>query len=138
MSSLNKVMLLGRLGKDPEIKHTEGGKTICKFSIATDETWKGSDGEKQSKTTWHNIVVWGKLAEICGQYLSKGKLVFLEGKIQVREWEDKEGAKRVTTEILVSNMVMCGGREDGEGKPAVKPGGARHGDDSNEDEDVPF
>lgn len=137
MSSLNKVMLLGRLGKDPELKHTEGGKTICKFSIATDETWKGTDGEKQSKTTWHNIVVWGKLAEICGQYLSKGKLVFIEGKIQVREWEDKEGLKRTTTEILASNMVMCGGRDEGTNKPEPKSAGGGHRDDVD-DSDVPF
>lgn len=111
-NSVNKVILVGRLGKDPEVKYTQGGTAIARFSLATDEVWKDQSGEKQQKTEWHNIVAWNKLAEICGQYLAKGRLVYIEGRLQTRSWEDKEGNKRTTTEIRADNMVMLGGKPD--------------------------
>src|ERR671922_836310 len=109
-NSVNKVILVGRLGKDPEVKYTQGGTPVARFSLATDEVWKDQSGEKQQRTEWHNIVAWSKLAEICGQYLSKGRLIYLEGRLQTRTWEDKDGNKRSTTEIRADNMVMLSAR----------------------------
>lgn len=137
MSGLNKVMLIGRLGKDPEMKYTQSGTAVCSFSLATDEQWKDNSGEKQSKTTWHQIVAWKKLAEICGQYLQKGKQVYIEGKIQVREWDDKEGAKHKTTEIVASNMVMLGSSGDGE-KNKARTTSTAPTSDVPDDDDIPF
>jgi single-strand DNA-binding protein len=111
-SSVNKVILVGRLGKDPEVKYTQGGTPVARFSLATDETWKDQSGERQQRTEWHNIIAWRKLAEICGQYLNKGRLVYIEGKLQTRSWEDKEGNKRYTTEIVADNMVMLSSKSD--------------------------
>ena len=115
MSTVNKVILVGRLGRDPEVRYTPNGQAVANFSVATDESWKDKSGEKQQRTEWHNIVVWGKLAEICGQYLNKGKLVYLEGRLQTREWDDREGVKRKTTEVIVSDMVMLGSKGEGGG-----------------------
>jgi single-strand DNA-binding protein len=103
---VNKAMLIGRLGKDPEVRYTPDGTMVTNFNLATDEQWKDKNGEKVQKTEWHRIVTFGKLAEICGNYLVKGKLIFVEGRIQTRSWEDKEGVKRFTTEIVASNMQM--------------------------------
>jgi single-strand DNA-binding protein len=103
---MNKVMLIGRLGKDPDVKYTPDGTMVTTFRLATDEQWKDKNGEKVQRTEWHQIVTYRKLAEICGNYLVKGKLVFIEGKIQTRSWEDKEGVKKYTTEIIASNMQM--------------------------------
>jgi single-strand DNA-binding protein len=103
---VNKVILVGRLGKDPDVRYTPDGTMITNFNLATDEQWKDKSGEKVQKTEWHRIVTFGKLAEICGNYLVKGKLVFVEGRIQTRSWEDKDGVKRYTTEIVASNMQM--------------------------------
>ena len=103
---VNKVILVGRLGKDPEVRYTPDGTMVTNFNLATDEQRKDKNGEKIQRTEWHKIVTWGKLAEICGNYLVKGKLVFVEGRIQTRSWEDKEGVKRYTTEIIASNMQM--------------------------------
>lgn len=103
---VNKVVLIGRLGKDPEVRYTPDGTMVTNFTLATDEQRKDKNGEKIQRTEWHKIVTWGKLAEICGNYLVKGKLVFVEGRIQTRSWEDKEGVKRYTTEIIASNMQM--------------------------------
>ncbi len=103
---INKAILVGRLGADPEVRYTPEGAMVTNFRIATDEQWKDKNGEKVQKTEWHRIVTFGKLAEICGKYLIKGKLVYLEGRIQTRVWEDKEGNKRSTTEIIASNMQM--------------------------------
>ena len=103
---VNKVILIGRLGKDPDVRYTPDGTMVTNFNLATDEQWKDKNGEKVQRTEWHRIVTWGKLAEICGNYLVKGKLVFIEGRIQTRSWEDKEGVKRFTTEIIASNMQM--------------------------------
>ena len=111
-NSVNKVILVGRLGKDPEVKYTQAGVPVTRFTLATDESWKDQSGEKQQRTEWHNIVAWRKLAEICGQYLNKGKLVYVEGRLQTRSWEDKEGNKRYTTEIQADNMVMLSARTD--------------------------
>src|SRR5881296_4019282 len=111
--SVNKVILVGRLGRDPETRYTGGGQAVANFSVATDESYKDKNGERQKRTEWHKIVVWGKQAEIAQQYLKKGSLIYLEGRIQTREWQDKEGQKRTTTEIVASNFRMLGGRAEG-------------------------
>lgn len=117
MASLNKVLLIGNLGKDPETRYMPDGSAVCNFSIATTDTWKDKDsGQKQEKTEWHNIVVYRKLAEICGQYLKKGSQVYLEGRLQTRKWQDKaSGQDRYTTEIVCDEMKMLGGKQQGEG-----------------------
>ena len=115
---INKAILVGRLGKDPEIRYTPDGAMVTSFSVATDEVWKDKSGEKVQKTEWHRIVTFGKLAEICGKYLSKGKLVYIEGRIQTRSWDDKEGKKHYTTEIIANNMKM------------LDPKGAARGDET--------
>jgi single-strand DNA-binding protein len=111
--SVNKVILVGRLGRDPETRYTGGGQAVANFSVATDETYKDRNGERQKRTEWHKIVVWGKQAEIAQQYLKKGSLIFIEGRIQSREWQDKEGQKRTSFEIVASNFRMLGGRAEG-------------------------
>ena len=111
--SVNKVILLGRLGQDPELKYTPGGAAVCNFSVATTEAWTDKQGAKQEKTEWHRIVVWGKLAELCNQYLAKGRQAFLEGRLQTRSWDDKDGTKRYTTEILASTVQFIGGATTG-------------------------
>ena len=111
---VNSVTLVGHLGRDPEVRFTPQGQAVCNFSVATTEKWNDKDGGKQERTTWHSIVVWGKQAETCGQYLAKGRLVYLEGKIQVREYEDKEGQKRKAFEIVANNVrFLGGGQRDG-------------------------
>lgn len=105
MASLNKVMLIGNLGQDPEVRFTPAGQPVATFNIATSERWTDKAGQKQEKTEWHRIVVWGKQAENCKEYLSKGRPVFVEGRLQTRDWTDKEGKKRYTTEI-VANLVQ--------------------------------
>lgn len=112
---VNKVLLVGRLGRDPETRFTQGGQAVCNFTVATDESFTDRSGTKQKRAEWHRIVVWGKLAEICQQYLTKGQLVYLEGKIQSRTYEDKKsGAQKQTTEIVVFNMKMLGGGQNRE------------------------
>jgi len=111
--SVNKVILVGRLGRDPETRYTGGGQAVANFSMATDESYKDKNGERQKRTEWHKIVVWSKLAEIAQQYLKKGSLLYLEGRLQTREWQDKEGQKRTTTEIVAANFRMLGGRAEG-------------------------
>ena len=108
--SLNKVMIIGRLGADPEMKTLSSGNSLTTFSIATSENWKDKDGQKQEKTEWHRIVVWGRLAEICGKYLAKGREAYIEGKLQTRSWEDQQGQKRYTTEVVASNVQFLGGQ----------------------------
>lgn len=122
--SVNKVILVGRLGRDPETRFTGGGQAVANFSVATDETYKDRSGERQKRTEWHKIVVWGKQAEIAQQYLKKGSLVFIEGRIQTREWQDKEGQKRTSFEIVATNFRMLGGRSEG---AAAGAGGATAG-----------
>jgi len=112
--SVNKVILIGRLGKDPELKYTPSGVPVAKFSIATDESFKDRNGEMQKHTEWHNIVAWNKLAEICGEYLTKGKQVYIEGRIRSRQWEDQEKNKRTSYEIIAFQMTMLGSKSDSE------------------------
>ena len=112
MASLNKVMIIGNLGKDPEIRATASGQSIATFSLATSEKFKNKSGELEERTEWHNIVLWGKLADIAGQYLTKGKSVYIEGRIQTRKWEGKDGHDRYTTEIVGDKIQMLGGKGD--------------------------
>ena len=114
MSSLNKVQLIGRLGKDPEIKYTNDNVPVAKFSLATTEIYKDKSGQKQENTEWHNIVCWRSLAEIAEKYLTKGKQVYIEGKIKSRSWDDKDGVKRYITEIVADNFIMLDKRESSE------------------------
>jgi len=113
--SVNKVILVGRLGKDPETRYTSGGQAVCNFSMATDESFKDKSGERQKRTEWHRIVVWGKQAEIAQQYLKKGAQIFLEGRIQSREWMDKENQKHTSYEIVCTNFRMLGSKSDSAG-----------------------
>jgi len=122
--SVNKVILVGRLGRDPETRYTGGGQAVANFSLATDESYKDRNGERQKRTEWHKIVVWGKQAEIAQQYLKKGSLVFIEGRSQSREWQDKEGQKRTSFEIVANNFRMLGGRSEGAAAGAGGGGGA--------------
>jgi single-strand DNA-binding protein len=122
--SVNKVILVGRLGKDPETRYTSSGQAVCNFSLATDETYKDRAGERQKRTEWHRIVVWAKQAEIAQQYLHKGSLIYVEGRIQTRQWDDREGQKRTTTEIVATNFRMLGGRGDATAAAAGAGGGA--------------
>jgi single-strand DNA-binding protein len=144
--TVNRVILIGRLGKDPEIRSIPSGTSVAKFSLATDERFTDKNGEKQDRTEWHNIVAWGKLAEICGQYLRKGKLVFIEGSIRTDSWDDKEtGVKKYRTEIIAKDMQMLEKKGDDEGgysggggyrKPASS--GAPAGPAMDDDDEVPF
>lgn len=112
MSGVNKVILVGYVGQDPQIKFLDGGNSVANFSIATSEKWKDKSGEAKERTEWHRIVAWGKLAEIVGKYVSKGKQVFIEGKLQTREWE-KDGVKRYSTEVVAQNLTLLGKKSDG-------------------------
>ena len=109
-NSVNKVILIGNLTKDPELRQTPSGTSVCSYTIATNHSWKDANGTKQEKPEYHNIVAWGKLAEICGNYLEKGKKVYLEGRLQTRDWEGEDGIKRYRTEIISENMVMLNSR----------------------------
>jgi single-strand DNA-binding protein len=134
--SLNKVLLIGHLGKDPEVSYTSSGVAVGKFSIATNESWKDQDGNVQERTEWHNIVAWRKLAEICGQYLKKGSKVYLEGRLQTRSWDDKNtGVKRYTTEIVADNLIML----DSKGANNVEPDSSVQNEAAPpEKDDLPF
>ncbi len=115
MASVNKVILIGNLGKDPEVRHLEGGVAVARFPIATSETFKDKSGQRQERTEWHNIVVWRGLAEVAEKYLKKGNPVYIEGKLRTNNYQDKEGVQRYSTEIVADNMTMLGGRpSDGE------------------------
>ena len=140
MASVNKVILIGRLGKDPIIRHTGAGKAVTSFSLATSERWTDKDGERQEKTEWHNVVVWGRMAESCAQYLMKGKEAYVEGRLQTRKYE-KDGQERYLTEIVAQQVVFLGGRANGggqNGKPFSygQQGGFSEG--SPPDDDDPF
>lgn len=114
--SVNKAILIGNLGKDPELRHTASGKAVVTFPIATNRTWTGADGTPNEETEWHNIVAWDRLAEICQQYLQKGRKVYIEGRIQTRSWDDKSGQKRYMTEIVANQMIILdssGGNREG-------------------------
>lgn len=109
---VNRVIIIGRLGQDPEVKQTQSGNVVCNFTVATSERWKDKSGEQKEKTEWIRIVVWGSLAEICGKYLTKGSLVYLEGKLQTRSYEDKDKSTRYITEVLADSMRMLGDKKD--------------------------
>ena len=133
--SLNKVLLIGNLGRDPELKSTPSGQSVARFSVATTETWKNQAGEKQSKTEWHNIVVWGKQAEIAEKYLRKGKQVMVEGRIQYREYTGQDGVKKTACDIRCDNFVMLGRMEDGGSRDSSGYGGKATGGGSQDFED---
>jgi len=109
---LNKVQIIGHLGKDPEMRYTPSGKPVTTYSVAVSRSWNSADGERHSETEWFNVVVWGNLAEICKQYLVKGQQVFVEGRLQTRRWDDKEGLKHTSVEIVANEMMMLGDRRD--------------------------
>ncbi len=109
---LNKVMIIGNLGKEPELRYTPSGRPVTTFSVAVSRSWKGTNGEHRSETEWFKIVAWGKLAEICKEYLNKGQQVYIEGRLQTRRWEDKEGQQRTTVEVVANEMTMLGDRRD--------------------------
>ena len=142
--SLNKVLLIGNLGKDPELRFTPSGRAVARFPVATSEQWTDQSGQKQDRTEWHNIVVWGKQAETCGQYLSKGRQVFIEGSVRSRQYDDKEGQKRYITEIIAQRVQFLGGGGGGRGEGAGAGRGAGGGTDDAppaampEDDDIPF
>lgn len=135
---LNKVMIIGRLGRDPEMRYTPSGRPITTFSVATSRKWNTSEGEKRSETEWFNVVAWGSLAEICNQYLTKGQQVYIEGRLQTRKWEDDNGNKRSNIEIVAKEMIMLGDRKkktdsddsEKEDKPPTE--------NIEEDDDFPF
>ena len=119
---LNKVMLIGNLTRDPESRTTTSGQNVCNFGLATNLVWNDASGQKQTRAEFHNIVAWRKLAEICTQYLKKGNKVYIEGRLQTRDWEDKEGNKRKTTEVVADNMIMLGGKSGGSStNPDARP-----------------
>jgi len=140
MASVNKVIVLGNLGKDPEVRYLPNGDPVCNFSIATTEKWKDKSGEKQEKTEWHRITFFGRLAEIAGEYLKKGSPVYVEGSLQTRKYTDKDGVERYVTEIKGYSMQLLGGRPDGErsqrSEPASKPAPAKQQQEF--DDDIPF
>ena len=137
-ASVNKAILIGHLGKDPEIRYAQSGTAVTNFSLATNEVWNNQEGQRQEKTEWHRVVAFGKLAEICGQYLTKGKQVYVEGKLQTRTWDDRDGNKRSTTEIVASNVVMLGkgasAPSDSLAPPIEEPSPAS----DSKDDDIPF
>ena len=112
---LNKVMIIGRLGRDPEMRYTPSGRPVTTFTVATSRTWNTSEGERRVETEWFNIVAWGNLAEICKQYLTKGQQVYIEGRLQTRNWDDSEGNKHTSVEIVANEMIMLSERREGEG-----------------------
>lgn len=112
MSGINKAIIIGRLGSDPELKNLPSGQSVARFNIATSESWTDRNGQKQERTEWHRIVVWNKLAEICGKYLSKGRQVYIEGRLQTNAWEDQQGQKRYTTEVIASTIQFLGSTRD--------------------------
>ncbi|HKQ97672.1 MAG TPA: single-stranded DNA-binding protein [Candidatus Polarisedimenticolia bacterium] len=146
MGSVNKVILVGNLGRDPEVRYTQGGSPVANFTLATNEVWTDKAGAKQERTEWHRVVAWGKTAEIARDHLGKGKQVYIEGSLQTRQWEDRDGNKRSTTEIKAGRLVLLGRAEGGGGggydrgggggaAPMPEGGGS---DEAPPDEDIPF
>ncbi len=135
---INKVILIGNLGADPEMKYTAGGTAICKFRLATTEVFKDRDGNQQERTEWHRVVAWAKLAEICGQYLSKGKQVYVEGSLRTSSWDDQDGNKRYTTEINARDVQFLSGGAGGGSSSGGSGGGDDFGGPPIGDDDIPF
>ena len=140
--SVNKAILIGRLGKDPELRYTPGGQAVASFPIATNRVWTGSDGQKKEQTTWHNIIAWGKQAEVIKEYLAKGREIYIEGRIDNRSYEDKEGNKRYVSEVVVESFQFIGSRGDvsssSQSSPPEDMSPSEQGTGSSEDEDLPF
>ena len=145
--SVNKVILIGRLGKDPELKYTQGGRAVANFSLATDRSWKGQDGQKVRDTTWHNIVVWGKRAEVVKEYLTKGQQIYIEGRIDNRSYDDKEGNKKYISEVVLEDFAFLGSKGDSPGGAGgySAPSGGRPDSsppppsgEASDDDDLPF
>jgi len=141
--SLNKVMLIGNLGRDPEVKYMPNGRAVANFSIATSESWTNKEGKLEEKTEWHRIVVFGKAAEACKEWLSKGKQVYVEGRLQTREWQDKNGQKRTSTDIVADRIIFLGGKGEGPTEPATEAGEGGGPEEITyepvgNDEDIPF
>jgi single-strand DNA-binding protein len=141
MASVNKVILIGNLGRDPELRYTKEGRAVGNFTLATNERWRDRDGNSQERTEWHRIVVWGKDAENCAQFLQKGRSAYVEGRLQTREWEDRDGNKRQTTEIVAQNVTFLGGRGEGgprstSSPPPSDPGSGNAG--AGDGDDIPF
>lgn len=141
MYSLNRATILGNLTRDPELRNTPNGQTVANFGVATNHSWTDASGQKQEKAEFHNVVVWGKLAEICGQYLAKGRKVYVEGRLQTREWEAQDGSKRNRTEIVAENLIMLD-RGNGGGAPMKAVPAQAQAQESASDEikveDIPF
>ena len=137
MASVNKVILIGNLGRDPDLRYTTSGTAVANFTMATSDRWTDPSGEKKERTEWHRIVVWGKQAEICGEYLRKGKQVYVEGSLQTREWTDREGQKRYTTEVRAQRFQMLGRADD---RPQVPAAGTETVAEPEApfDDDIPF
>ncbi len=143
MAGVNKVILVGNLGKDPEVRHLENGAVVANFPLATTESYKDKNGNRQDQTEWHNIVLWRGLAQIAEKYLNKGSQVFIEGKIRSRSWQDKDGNTRYTTEIVGDNMTMLGGRSENSSPRAEQNDTAKTPEaisktENEEDDDLPF
>jgi len=148
MASVNKVILVGNLGRDPELRYTKNGQAVANFSLATTDNFTGKDGQKEERTEWHRVVAWAKTAELCAQYLSKGRSVYIEGQLRTREWEDKEGQKRQTTEVHAQTVQFLGPRSQGSqgstgagggGEPrANEPGSSATSDAPPADDEIPF
>ena len=140
-AGVNKVILIGNLGRDPELRYTQSGQAVANFTLATTETWNKREGGREERTEWHRIVAWGRTAELCAQYLSKGRTVYVEGRLQTREWENREGQKQRTTEIVALNVQFLGGPRGG---GQAGGGGADSGAPESDDEgpppgdDIPF
>ena len=141
-NSVNKVILVGHLGRDPEVRVTGTGQSVCSFSVATNEKWTGKSGEREERTEWHNIVAWARLAELCRDFLSKGSQVYIEGRLQTREYEDKDGIKRRKTEINAREVVFLSSRGQGGGQSmsggAARPAPVGPAEPAVADDDIPF
>ena len=135
-ASVNKTTLVGNLGADPELRYTPSGQAVCELRLATNEVWNDKEGQRQERTEWHRVVVWGKRAELCAEYLRKGRQAYIEGKLRTRSWDDKEGNKRYTTEIVANDVQFLGGRENARTTDAPPPP-AFEGE-SPADQDIPF
>jgi single-strand DNA-binding protein len=142
MASLNKVMLIGNLGRDPEVRYTASGTAVAGFSVATSEKFKNKNGEWEERTEWHNVTLWGRLAEIAGEYLAKGKTVYLEGRLQTRKWQDREGKDRYATEVVADKMQMLSGKGDGSSRQGAGRNDMQEPSYEepvfNPDDDIPF
>ncbi len=143
MAGVNKVILIGNLGRDPELRYTQSGQPVANFTLATTETWNKRDGSgKEEKTEWHRIVAWGRTAELCTQYLAKGRSVYVEGRLQTREWEDREGKKQRTTEIVANTVQFLGGKPGASGAASgaapSAPAQDASGAETPPEDDIPF